>query len=180
MARKTGSVKAKSGFVSREEFFAQYKHPLWQKRRLERLEVAGWACERCEEKTQQLHVHHNRYVTGRRVWEYTDDELRVLCDACHEYVHARKDRLKDLCAGLEETDVDQVIGYVSAILALQQMDDVTDVPMRIEGYEEAAGVADYIGLNANDLATFLAKAGGHVSIKELWSMRLTKMKSGVM
>ena len=30
-------------------FSEQYKHPLWQKRRLERLELVGFGCERCDD-----------------------------------------------------------------------------------------------------------------------------------
>jgi hypothetical protein len=39
----------------------------WQRNRLDVLDAAGWVCERCDssDNSQQLHVHHRRYVPGR-------------------------------------------------------------------------------------------------------------------
>jgi hypothetical protein len=70
------------------DFKDQYKHPLWQKKRLEAMECAGFCCESCESKDDQLHVHHRRYVKGRQIWEYDIKELSVLCGSCHEQAHA--------------------------------------------------------------------------------------------
>lgn len=53
----------------------QYKHPQWQRKRLEALEAAGWECENCGEKETTLNVHHKRYVKGRMIWEYDVSEL---------------------------------------------------------------------------------------------------------
>jgi 5-methylcytosine-specific restriction endonuclease McrA len=61
--------------------------PRWQRRRLEVLERAGWRCTRCHNENKQLHVHHRQYIYGRMPWEYSDDELVVLCDDCHGLEH---------------------------------------------------------------------------------------------
>lgn len=61
--------------------------PRWQKRRLEMLKEADWACQCCLDTTKTLHVHHIRYIKGRKPWEYSDSELRVLCKDCHADEH---------------------------------------------------------------------------------------------
>jgi len=91
----------------------QLLHPNWQRRRLERLEAAGWKCSACLEKDRTLHVHHKRYVKGRLAWEYEDPELAVLCDECHDSAHETRDELlRIMCyaetfspAGITEADL---------------------------------------------------------------------------
>lgn len=61
--------------------------PRWQRRRLECLEAAGYRCQRCRHTDKTLQVHHRRYYNGRMPWEYTDAQLIVLCDDCHELQH---------------------------------------------------------------------------------------------
>jgi hypothetical protein len=85
----------------RDNFSKQYLHPNWQKRRLEMLELARWQCQDCGSKDHQLHVHHKRYVKGRMIWEYPDDELAVLCADCHGSAHIQKTAISDLLATLE-------------------------------------------------------------------------------
>ncbi|MHB8914928.1 MAG: HNH endonuclease [Thiobacillus sp.] len=73
------------------EFKSQYKHPLWQKKRLEALNDKKFTCERCYDDSSQLHVHHKQYFKGRMIWEYSLSELEVLCFSCHEEAHSNKD-----------------------------------------------------------------------------------------
>jgi hypothetical protein len=74
----------------------QYRHPQWQKKRLEALEKAEFICQCCFDSESTLHVHHKRYVKGRMLWEYELQELAVLCESCHEQEHANKDRFFDV------------------------------------------------------------------------------------
>lgn len=94
----------------------QLKHPSWQKRRLERLAKANWMCARCCSVDVTLHVHHRRYVRGRQVWEYSDDELAVLCADCHASAHEEQDRLNLLLAQLDD-DGPKSIEAATALLA---------------------------------------------------------------
>lgn len=74
--------------------------PRWQKKRLHRLESAGWACNRCSATDRTLHVHHRYYVKGRKPWEYQDNDLEVLCAECHQSGHAMevvRDQVLRLC-----------------------------------------------------------------------------------
>jgi hypothetical protein len=79
----------------------QLLSPNWQRKRLERLDAAAWACESCEDTSSTLHVHHRRYVKGRMVWEYSDDELQVLCETCHKQHHADRALLDAMLLNVE-------------------------------------------------------------------------------
>lgn len=78
------------------EYSEQYRHPKWQKRRLEKLDQAGFECQNCGEKDEQLHVHHVRYEKDAKVWEYSDNEFEVLCEKCHLELHNARDSFKSL------------------------------------------------------------------------------------
>ena len=97
------------------EFKDQYKHPLWQKKRLEALEFYGFACGDCGSEENQLHVHHVRYKKGAMIWDYAVTELSVLCDKCHKEAHNSKDAINDFClmngAGAIRCVAEIVSGY---------------------------------------------------------------------
>jgi hypothetical protein len=76
------------------------RDPRWQKKRLLKLEAAGWHCERCCDGSTMLQVHHKRYIKGRMPWEYDDAELAVLCEPCHEAEHEDKESRTTLLARL--------------------------------------------------------------------------------
>lgn len=94
-------------------FFDQYKHPEWQKKRLEALEYAGFTCERCCDSETQLHVHHKRYMKGRKVWEYDVSELAVLCGSCHTEVHAEKEVLQALISAIPVEAIPEITALVA-------------------------------------------------------------------
>lgn len=106
------------------EWKDQYKHPMWQKKRLEALEYFGFECSDCGDKESQLHVHHVRYKKGAKMWEYEVTELSVLCDACHKEAHKAKDEINDFClmygAGSERVISELVGGYSSYQNGLQE------------------------------------------------------------
>lgn len=86
------------------DFKDQYKHPLWQKKRLDVLSEHGFFCSSCESEEKQLHVHHKRYVKGRRIWEYNNEEFLVLCNDCHESVHFGKGVFEEVISRGETAD----------------------------------------------------------------------------
>jgi len=67
---------------------AQLKQPEWQRRRMEMLERADCRCQHCDTRDESLEIHHHHYVPSRFAWEYTDDELMVLCKSCHQEIHS--------------------------------------------------------------------------------------------
>jgi len=65
------------------EYINILKHPKWQRKRLEILSCADWMCEKCKNTEICLHVHHKKYISGRKPWEYPDSNFMVLCELCH-------------------------------------------------------------------------------------------------
>jgi hypothetical protein len=74
----------------------QLAHPKWQRKRLETLEAANWACETCGTTDKTLHVHHKKYVKGRKAWEYERNELAALCEDCHDGEHRAQEDFENL------------------------------------------------------------------------------------
>lgn len=90
----------------------QLLHPNWQRKRLQALESADFACTCCGDNDRTLHVHHKRYVKGRMAWEYEPHELAVLCAECHEEEHAIQSELRDLLVHVDNTEALAVLrGY---------------------------------------------------------------------
>ena len=83
-------------FMSKDAFSDQYKHPKWQKKRLEMLDAASFQCSNCGEQDSQLHVHHKTYIKGRKIWDYKPSQLAVLCEKCHASEHAAKDVFNEI------------------------------------------------------------------------------------
>ncbi len=100
-------------------FFDQYKHPNWQKKRLEVLEAAGFECESCGSVDEQLHVHHKRYIKGRKIWEYSTKELAVLCESCHAETHHAKKLLDEILA---DAPICEVLSLVAGFLQRLEID----------------------------------------------------------
>lgn len=97
-------------------YAVQLKDPRWQKKRLERLQLAGWECENCGSSDDTLHVHHLRYFKGRSPWEYENDELAVLCEGCHTREHEAKDLLLAMLADAGPGSIERVVGLVGGYL----------------------------------------------------------------
>jgi 5-methylcytosine-specific restriction endonuclease McrA len=73
----------------------QYRHPNWQKKRLEVLERDNWTCQECGSSEKQLHVHHYSYVKGEEVYNIPHQLLDTLCYECHNKRHELVAHLKD-------------------------------------------------------------------------------------
>lgn len=69
------------------DFKEQYKHPKWQKLRLEVLEGNNFTCQHCGDTETTLNVHHPYYKKGAMIWDYSPYELMCLCEDCHVEEH---------------------------------------------------------------------------------------------
>jgi hypothetical protein len=67
----------------------QYKHPNWQKKRLEILRRDCFRCCHCGDNQSLLHVHHLRY-TAPLIWLEPSKNLTSLCDNCHSTIHGKQ------------------------------------------------------------------------------------------
>lgn len=79
--------------MTKNNYDQELKNPRWQKRRLEKMQQAGWKCEICGDDKEELNVHHPEY-NGRQAWEYTLSDLECLCKTCHSITHMDPDKVK--------------------------------------------------------------------------------------
>lgn len=102
--------------ASNSEFWELYKHPLWQRKRLEIMQRDGFKCKCCGTEGETLNVHHAYYVRGASPWEYPDVSFTTLCDECHKLKHDQKETILTLMAHMDEVDAEKLIGYAMGIL----------------------------------------------------------------
>lgn len=80
-------------------YIEKLRDPHWQKKRLEVMSRDGFTCQLCGDTEHTLNVHHRRYILGRDPWDYPDEDLITLCEACHsletEFAQARSQILND-------------------------------------------------------------------------------------
>lgn len=89
------------------------KDPRWQRRRLEVLKAADFACESCGDKDNTLHVHHPYYAKGKQPWEY--DNLVCLCERCHSNVEREMHYIAEVFAGMSPSERCNVsAGFITA------------------------------------------------------------------
>lgn len=144
-------------------FWDQYKHPEWQKKRLEILDKAEWCCQKCYSSEDELHVHHRRYIKGRKVWEYSANELIVLCEQCHKETHKDQDDLKELIASLHPEAIRDVIMIFSGY-AIEGIGPI------IESVDAAASIINRGEMSIYDKRKYVAGA-----IAAVVSQRLTSL-----
>lgn len=64
----------------------QLKDNRWKAFRLFVLKVRGRRCEICGSE-ENLQVHHLTYKNGSMAWEYTCNDVIVVCRECHKKLH---------------------------------------------------------------------------------------------
>lgn len=101
--------------MSGKSYSEKLRDPRWQRRRLEIMQHANFACEHCMSPDKTLNVHHKLYRKGRAPWEYADGELECLCEECHETAHGWRARLDEALA--RGADLERVVGFADASLA---------------------------------------------------------------
>ena len=80
--------------MKREDYHELLKDGRWQRKRLEVMQRDNFTCTKCG-TTNDLNVHHVRYIDGHKPWEYDNADLITLCGSCHKATHEdieRKER----------------------------------------------------------------------------------------
>lgn len=114
--------------------------PQWQKRRLEILTLAEWKCQNCPSTQRSLHVHHRYYVRGRDPWDYPDDSLMALCDACHEEAHKEREHLDMALSVLPLGTADMVAFALDRLL--DSAADADELSLRLRSWMACTGTFD--------------------------------------
>ena len=68
----------------------QYLHPNWQKMRLFILNRDNFTCTKCGDNQSTLHVHHEKYLSKRLIWEIPTKYLKTVCERCHSTSHNKE------------------------------------------------------------------------------------------
>lgn len=87
--------------MNKEEYLQLLKDGRWQRKRLEIMNRDEFKCRDCG-TTNDLNVHHLRYLTGRKPWEYENSDLITLCGDCHKKRHKEIDGMCYDCANCIE------------------------------------------------------------------------------
>jgi 5-methylcytosine-specific restriction endonuclease McrA len=87
------------------------RDPRWQRKRLEILSQSNFTCEECGAGEKTLNVHHIKYRKGAKPWEYSDFELKSLCEECHHWWHEFKAVLEPLLGDLSKDDRRKVMQF---------------------------------------------------------------------
>jgi hypothetical protein len=97
------------------EFWEAYRHPEWQKKRLEIMEERGFKCQECKATDKTLNVHHSRYIRGRKPWEYDNGYLHCLCEDCHARKHELAEWVRHHLPYLSDSQTLQLVGYIKGL-----------------------------------------------------------------
>lgn len=96
-----------------QSYLELLRDPRWQKVRLETMQRAGFACERCGDKETTLNVHHKNYKRDRAPWEYEMNNYVCLCRDCHEIVHEQKETINNLLPYIQINVADFLSGVAA-------------------------------------------------------------------
>jgi hypothetical protein len=125
------------------DFWELYKHPLWQKKRLEIMGRAEFCCEECGDDDFELNVHHMFYKKSAKPWEYENYHLRCLCKRCHEVYEFWKGELTSRTCLLFLDDQRRTVGYQTG-RSMKKYPNIAFAVDRSQDYLE--GVADAWGI----------------------------------
>lgn len=78
--------RGKRGISKNTPYKEQLKTEQWDKFRKLVLSKRGKACELCG-STKRLQIHHQKYKYGHKAWEYSINDVIVVCKDCHERLH---------------------------------------------------------------------------------------------
>lgn len=155
------------------DFFALYRRPEWQQKRLRVMEAAQFACQQCFAKDIVLNVHHRFYKRGAKPWEYEVSDLVCLCEPCHKEIHHFLSYVRQEAGKLRLSGAMRLAGYLQAIRC-RSGDDALLVRWEDEDPSIALGVADYFTV---DHETLLERADdrGRIRLSEIFAIECEEM-----
>lgn len=110
-----------------KSYFEKLRDPRWQRRRLEIMHRAHFACESCGSGTKTLNVHHKLYRKGADPWDYADHELACVCEDCHGAHHEQRDAINELFGEMELFQLPYahalLVGYMGGIVRQEGVSD---------------------------------------------------------
>ncbi len=158
----------------KKSYLELLQHPKWQKKRLEILEIANFECEDCGADDKSLQIHHSYYEKGLAPWEYPNESLHCLCEACHRKAQNLSTLLKRQLGKIELADRERLFGYALGLEALNYPMSLID----IFSYEVALGVANAWGLTAEEVIAALREGNiDGYTLDKLQNAKRKRLKS---
>lgn len=134
-------------------FWAKYKHPNWQRKRLEVMELAKFRCEDCGEADSTLNVHHSYYEKGRDPWDYPTESLHCLCDPCHKKFDAVRIAINRQIGRLALHQIEELLGFARG---LELEENYTNVQHTADNYQVLRGMMRvFATLNGHDIDRYV-------------------------
>lgn len=125
--------------MSAKSYSELLKSPHWQRKRLEILQLANFACEECEETDKALHVHHKAYKRGVKPWEYEANELQCLCEDCHSIATEKIKRFDSLCFLIKMGEDSRSIDWLNGAMEMMFSTDGPGRVAKLNNAEEVDG-----------------------------------------
>ena len=149
-------------------YYELLKHPNWQRKRLEIMQRAEFACEYCGATGETLNVHHAYYEKDLRPWEYPDSSLHCLCEKCHCKFQALYTELKRQLGRISLGAMQSLLGYSIGLRCLEDAEVEVDVPT----HEIASAIAEVWGVREGDVIGYiLGKSQQTITSRELNALR---------
>lgn len=141
-----------------KSYYEKLKDPRWQKRRLEIMDRAKFACEKCFAADKTLNVHHALYRKGADPWDYADGELQCLCEDCHEQTHIVRTAIDEALARVPEYH-EQILGYIEGLTILREGPLTDPTPVDVRDAEYSMGLGQAAGLSSHEGLCIFARSG---------------------
>ena len=89
-----------------------YNSKEWKRIRAYMIAKANYCCELCGRADRVLNVHHKIHLNESNIHDYNitlnEDNLIVLCDACHRKIHANNNTLREGLVFDEEGNIKKI------------------------------------------------------------------------
>ncbi len=110
----------------------QLQTPQWLVFRQEVLGVRGGECEDCHNAEAPFNIHHCHYDFEKKAWEYSYEDVRVLCRVCHERLHERERQFRWVFENVDDETLFYLMRGLMAYMREHEMSSA--LPDRIYEY----------------------------------------------
>jgi hypothetical protein len=82
------------GLLTKSEYQVQLSSPEWEKFAKYIRHKRGNFCQICRRTNVSTQVHHSFYDPTLKLWQHSEDDVILLCAACHKKMHAELQKFR--------------------------------------------------------------------------------------
>ncbi len=97
-------------------FQQQYSDDRWKRRAKEFRSTYGRFCQSCRREDVVLHVHHVNYQRDVPLWDHGDEDMAMLCEACHQQIHQTIKVFRVIAARCNATNIAAMTGILHKLI----------------------------------------------------------------